>query len=249
MSEEKYPPDAVLTVHDGKLVRVCPECRERVGEQTAADGTVSDHYGDHYREAHPPEPDPELAYALSGKATGHRFADLTDLDYSGLRSIQRQFPEPRWQMVDRIEDVPEGALALSVREAMAAMLGGEPWQKEVRWYRRTGDKLTFQPTKKQAARFSELGDRIMAAMNESLAIMEAIDVKAEGSGYLFGCEEKLCKVMEATLKLLIEKHKSGDRDWTKIEAALDEWPEKRAEVHKRLADEGVALPLAREAIA
>ena len=48
MSNANPAPYVPVELLGGRLVRVCPECKEQIGERTDDEGIVSDNFAEHY---------------------------------------------------------------------------------------------------------------------------------------------------------------------------------------------------------
>lgn len=63
--------------------------------------------------------------------------------------VKKLIPDLDWQLVDRLEDLPEGAPALMAGEVMRGswqIEGDDPQARQVGWYRREEEHLFFTAT-------------------------------------------------------------------------------------------------------
>ena len=168
MGEKHLTPYVPVEVIGGHLVRVCPECQQGIGERTYDDGVVSDNFAEHYEAEHREhEPQRQRAYLLGlqprddGKP-GPRPEVLRDVSSLILEIVERQVPDLHWQLVQRLEDLPDGAPVLLAGEVLRGSWqreGDDPQLRVVRWYRREEDNLVFTPTKPQFEAWDAARDR------------------------------------------------------------------------------------------
>jgi hypothetical protein len=66
MSNAHPTPYVPVELLGGRLVRVCPECKEQIGERTDDDGIVSNNFAEHYGAQHTKrEPERQRGYVLA----------------------------------------------------------------------------------------------------------------------------------------------------------------------------------------
>lgn len=68
---------------------------------------------------------------------------------SARRTFANANEDVELQLVDRVADLPEGAPTLRAGDVLVAGLSDDPHERQIRWYKREGDKLVFTPTAKQ----------------------------------------------------------------------------------------------------
>jgi hypothetical protein len=139
-----YVPAEVI---GGRLVRICPECKQEIGERTDDEGLVSNHFAEHYEAEHPVVVEPErpryyLLNSFKEGEVGRRLAadvlrimrDRTK-DADGKARID-------WVLVNELEDLPEGESTLLASEIMRRLWDGENGDEGIPglWHRE-GDKL------------------------------------------------------------------------------------------------------------
>jgi hypothetical protein len=67
MPNEHAIPYVPAVVIGGRLVRLCPECKQEIGERTDEDGIVSDPFAEHYTAEHrEQEPERQRCYVWAG---------------------------------------------------------------------------------------------------------------------------------------------------------------------------------------
>jgi hypothetical protein len=137
---------------------VCPECRQEIIEITDATGMVSDNFSAHWEAEHREEPPARqrcYLLALHPRADGEPGPGpeaLRGLSRQILKIVKDRMEEVDWELVERVEDLPEGAPALIAYEVLRGswrMEGDDPQLRKVRWYRRDGESLVFTPTPNQ----------------------------------------------------------------------------------------------------
>jgi hypothetical protein len=158
-SERPAPPPYVAAeVFGGRLVRICPECREKIVETTDEAGFVTDNFSAHWEGSHreqPPERERYYVIALQPREDGQPGPGpdaLRNVSRQVLQVVKERMSEIDWELVGRVEDLPERAPALigsDVLRGMWQMEGDDPQIRRVRLYRREGDKLVFTPSKAQ----------------------------------------------------------------------------------------------------
>lgn len=79
-----------------------------------------------------------------------------------LEMVKKQIPELDWQVVHRLEDLPEGAPVLEAGQVLRGSWqreGDDSQLRQVRWYRREQHSLVFTPTKTQLDEWDAARDR------------------------------------------------------------------------------------------
>src|SRR6266498_1194781 len=77
---------------------------------------------------------------------------LRNVSHMVVDIVKKQIPDLDWQLVDRLEDLPEVTPALMQGEVMRGswqMDGDDPQMRQVRWYRREEEHLFFTATTAQ----------------------------------------------------------------------------------------------------
>ena len=160
VSKNHPTPYVPVEIIGGRLVRVCPECRQEIVERTDGDGTVSQNFGEHYETAHSEEePERRRGYLLAlqhreGGKPGPSPEALRDASQVILEMVERQISELDWRIIHRLEDLPDGEAVLQAGQVLRGswqLEGDDPQLRQVRWYRREQDSLAFTPTKAQLA--------------------------------------------------------------------------------------------------
>jgi virulence-associated protein VagC len=155
-------------VGGGRLVRVCPECREQIVETTDSAGIVSDNFSVHWKAEHQAQPVGRQRCYLIGlqpsedDQPGPGPSALRDVSRQVLAIVKERMPEVDWELVEGVEDLPEEAPALIAYEVLRGswgMEGDDPQVRKVRWYRREGDSLIFAPTKTQWSEWNAAAER------------------------------------------------------------------------------------------
>jgi hypothetical protein len=94
MSNTNPAPFVPAEVRHGRLVRVCPVCKEHIVEHTDEEGVVTDSFAEHYEVAHAAEPEPEALrlYVLGAQPAKDRsgIRDTSGINRSALDHIRRQ---------------------------------------------------------------------------------------------------------------------------------------------------------------
>lgn len=157
-SGKRSTPYVPVEVIGGRLVRVCPECRQQIGERTDNNGAVSNNFAEHYEAEHREhEPERQRGYLLGLQPRddgqpGPGPEALRNASQLILETVERQIPELDWQLVHRLEDLPEGDPVLDASQVLLGSWtreGDDPQLRRIRWYRRQEDHLVFTPTKAQ----------------------------------------------------------------------------------------------------
>ena len=152
----------------GRLVRICPECKQTVAERTDDEGIVSDNFAEHWEAEHREEPpERERCYLLGFQAgtsdrPGPGPEARRDLGHHILEIVKRQMPEVDWELVPDIEELPEGAPTLIAWEVLRGSWrreGDDPQLQKVRWHRRQGEHLVFTPTAAQLEEWTAASER------------------------------------------------------------------------------------------
>lgn len=267
MSKKHATPYVPVEIVGGRLVRVCPECRQEIVERTDDEGIVSQNFADHFEMAHgEKEPERRRGYLLAlqhreDRKPGPSLEALRDASQVILEMVRRQIPELDWQVVYRLEDLPEGAPAL---EASQVLLGS--WQQEgddsqlrqVRWYRRDRDSLVFTPTKAQLGEWAAVRDRardVRAALIErhrdQLPVFTGPSLE-DWDGYYAdrkGQENKIAEHFDTERDAATRQFYRGDYRWlATLSAAIsnlgipdDEVQELRSRTEARIADAEASL--------
>jgi hypothetical protein len=164
MSDKNTVPYVPAEVRAGRLVRVCPVCHEQIAEHTDGEGFVSNMFVRHYETEHPaePEPTPRRLYMLTPQGGP---GDPQTLGELALDSARKVFPRDEFelQLIDRVEDLPEDAPVLQASDVLVAGLSDNPHERQIRWYKRDGERLVFTPTAKQHEAYDQATRRIMDA--------------------------------------------------------------------------------------
>jgi hypothetical protein len=110
---ETPPPVVPPEIRGGRLVRVCPRCKEEIVERTDDDGIVSNNFLEHYVAEHPVAPDAEmrLIYLVPSEWKNARLTDsFNQMAREFVQKIKSDADgEPiRWVPVDRVDDLPNG---------------------------------------------------------------------------------------------------------------------------------------------
>jgi hypothetical protein len=158
MSKRHHTPYVSVELIRGRLARVCPECRQEIGEHTDDDGIVSNNFAEHYESAHrEQEPERQRCYLLGFQPREDGEPDhgpnvRADLSRKALRWVRKQIPDVEWELVHRVEDLPEGAPTLQAAQVIAGSWptkDDDPQRRKIRWYRREEDRFVFAPTTAQ----------------------------------------------------------------------------------------------------
>ena len=262
MSSAHPSPYVPVELLGGRLVRVCPECKEQIGERTDDDGTVSNNFADHYSAEHAErKPERHRGYVLAlhprDDAEPRVGPDaLRNMSHMVVDIVKKQIPDLDWQLVHRLEDLPDGAPALMAGQVIRGswqMDGDDPQLRQVRWYRREGEHLVFTPTTAQLDEWDAARDRardVRAALIErhrdalpkftgdSVAAWEAY------YGELKTREDEIAKEFDAKREAAMDQFYRGDHSWlATLEGAIrdleipdQEVEELRAKTDARLAE-------------
>ena len=151
---------------------VSAQCARNTSSSTPMKGVVMDSFAEHYEVAHAAEPEPEALrlYVLGAQPAKDRsgIRDTSGINRSALDHIRRQ-PFERdveWQLVERLEDLPEGAPVVQASHVLVAGFARDsdpPHIRQIRWFKREGDHLVFTPREQQLAAYDEAARRLMDA--------------------------------------------------------------------------------------
>jgi hypothetical protein len=267
VSDGHPAPYVPVEILQGRLVRVCPECKEQIGERTDEEGIVSNRYAEHYIAEHAePEPERHRGYVLAlqprdGAEPRVGPEALRNMSHMVVDIVKKQIPDLDWQLVHRLEDLPDGAPALMAWQVIRGswqMNGDDPQVRQVRWYRRKEEHLVFTPTPAQLDEWDAACDRardVRAALIErhrdnlpkfigdSVADWEAY------YGELKQREDEIAKEFDTQRDAAIDQFYRGDHSWlATLEAAIreleipdQEVDELRAKTEARLAEAEAAL--------
>lgn len=256
-----------MEVIGGHLVRVCPECRQQIGERTDDDGAVSNNFAKHYESEHREhEPERQRGYLLALQPRddgqpGPGPEALRNVSQLILETVERQIPELDWQLVHRLEDLPAGDPVLEAGQVLRGSWtrqGDDPQLRRVRWYRREENHLVFTPTKAQfdewdaarerardvrAALIERHRDELPTFTGQSLADWDEYyeDRKRQ--------EDEIAKDFDAQRDSAMHQFHCGDYRWlATLNAAIsdlgipdNEVEELRARTQARLAEAEAAL--------
>lgn len=266
MSKE-HTPYVPVELMGGRLVRICPECRQQIGEHTDAEGIASNNFAEHYDAEHAQqEPERQRGYLLALQPRddcdpGSSPEALRNLSYVILDIVKRQISELDWQLVDRLEDLPKGAPALMAAQVIRGgwqIDGDDPQLRQVRWYRRAEDRLIFTPTETQQDEWDAARDR---ALDVRAALIERHrDELPEFTGARLADwdqyyaerrrqEDEIAKDFDVQRQAAMNQFYRGDSSWlATLEAAIGDLgiPEEaveelRARTQARLAEAEAAL--------
>ena len=267
MSSAHPSPYVPVELLGGRLVRVCPECKEQIGERTDDDGRVSDNFADHYSAEHAErEPERHSGYVLAlqprDDAEPRVGPDaLRNMSHMVVDIVKKQIPDLDWQLVHRLEDLPDGAPALMAGQVIRGswqMDGDDPQLRQVRWYRREGEHLVFTPTTAQLDEWDAARDRardVRAALIERHrdALPKFIgDSVADWEAY-YGerkiREDEIAKEFDTQRDAAMNQFYRGDHSWlATLEGAIrdleipdQEVDKLRAKSQARLAEAEAAL--------
>jgi len=234
-------PYVAAEIVGGRLVRLCPECREEIVEVTDDRGIVSDNFAGHWEAEHreqPPERQRCYVLGMQPRTDGEPGPGpetLRNVSRQILGWVRGQMPDVDWELVERVEDLPEDAPALIASEVLRGswgMEGDDPQVRQVRWYRREGEALAFTPTKAQwdewdAAR--ERANDVRAALIErhrdELPKFTGNNVEDWEKYYarLKRREDKLAKAFDAGRDVSMKQFLRGDYRWrATLESAIAE---------------------------
>jgi hypothetical protein len=267
MSEAHPTPYVPVELLGGRLVRVCPECKEQIGERTDDEGIVSNNFGEHYGAQHK-EQEPErqrgYVFALRPRDDGEAGPGpdaLRNLSEMVVDIVKKQIPELDWQVVHRVEELPDGAPAVMAGQVIRAswrMEGDDSQVRQVRWYRRDKEHLVFTPTRAQLDEWDAVRDRardVRAALidrhRDALPTFTGDNI-ADWQAYYDerkSREDEIAKDFDAQREAAINQFYRGDHNWlATLDAAIRELEipeheveELRARTEARLADAEAAL--------
>lgn len=161
-------PYVVAEIRGGRLIRLCPECRDEIVEVTDAAGMVSDNFTAHWEAEHQEQlPERQRCYLIGFQP---RTDDTPGLPPEAARNTSRhilgmvkgRMQEVDWELVERVDDLPDGAPALIAYEVLRGSWqseGDDPQMHKVRWYRREDDNLVFTPTSSQWSEWDAASER------------------------------------------------------------------------------------------
>jgi hypothetical protein len=267
MSKARPAPYVPVELLGGRLVRVCPDCKEQIGERTDDDGVVSNNFAEHYGAQHTEqEPERQRGYvlALQPRDDGEPRPGpdaLRNVSNMIVDIVKKQVPDLDWQLVHRLEDLPEGSPALMAAQVIRGswqMDGDDSQVRQVRWYRRDEEHLVFTPTTAQLDEWDAARDRardVRAALIErhrdALPSFTG-DTVAEWEAY-YGerklREDEIAKEFDAQRDAAMDQFYRGDHSWlATLEGAIRdleipdrEVEELRARTEARLAEAEAAL--------
>jgi superfamily II DNA or RNA helicase len=142
-----------------------------------------------------------------------------------LEMVKRQIPELDWQVVHRLEDLPEGAPALEAAQVLRGSWqqeGDDPQLRQVRWYRREQHSLVFTPTNAQFKEWDAARDR---ARDARAALIErhrdqlpvfggrSLDDWDEYYTQLKGQEDEIAKDFDTEREAATHQFYRGDYRW------------------------------------
>lgn len=267
MSSAHSTPYVPVELLGGRLVRVCPECKEQIGERTDDEGIVTNNFAGHYSAEHAErEPERHRGYVLAlqprdGAEPRVGPDALRNMSHMVVDIVKKQIPDLDWQLVHRLEDLPDGAPALMAGQVIRGswqMDGDDPQVRQVRWYRREEEHLVFTPTTAQLDEWDAARDRardVRAALIERHR--DALpkftgDSVAEWEAY-YGerkiREDEIAKEFDTQLDAAMDQFYRGDHSWlATLEGAIreleipdQEVEELRAKTEARLAEAEAAL--------
>jgi hypothetical protein len=239
--QQSHAPYVPVELASGRLVRVCPECKEQIVELTDPAGMVSDNFTAHWDAEHreqPPARQRRYVLGLQPRSDGEPGPGpeaLRDVSRQVLSLVKGQMPEIDWELVQRVEDLPEGAPTLIASEVLRGswgMKGDDPQVRKVRWYRREGDSLAFTPTLDQwdewdraRKRASDFRAALLERHRDELPKFAGKSV-AEWETYyerLSKRQDKIAKPFDAQCTAASKQFHRGDHQWqATLEAAIGE---------------------------
>lgn len=267
MSNVRPTPYVPVELLGGRLVRVCPECKEQIGERTDDEGIVSNNFAEHYG-AHHAEREPErqrgYVLALQPRDDGEPGPGpdaLRNVSNMIVDIVKQQIPDLDWQLIHRLEDLPEGAPALMAGQVIRGswqMDGDDSQVRQVRWYRRDEEHLVFTPTTAQlnewdaarggardvrAALIERHRDALPKFTGDSLADWEAYYGERKRH------EDEIAKEFDAQRDAAMDQFYRGEHSWLgtlerairELEIPDQEVEELRARTEARLAEAEAAL--------
>lgn len=151
MTDQRPTPYVTPEVREGRLVRVCPACQGEIAEVTNAEGMVSNHFAEHYEAEHPVVVEPERVQrfvVIPGAWPKVNPRTAPKLGKLAVDSVRKAYPtldeKPvEWELSDRFEDLPQGALAVSAADLCVGMLDKDAGG--VSFLQREGDELVPAP--------------------------------------------------------------------------------------------------------
>jgi hypothetical protein len=267
MSKELPTPCVPVELIGGRLVRVCPDCKQQIGERTDDEGIVSNNFAEHYEAEHAEqEPERQRGYVLGLQPRddgepGPGPEALRSASYVILDIVKKLLPELDWQLVHRLGDLPERAPTVMAGQVIRGIWqtdGDDPQLPQVRWYRREENRLVFTPTRAQqdewdatrgraldvrAALIERHRDELPEFTGASLADWDQYYVERRRQ------EDEIAKDFDALRRAAVDQFYRGDYRWlTTLEAAIgdlgipeEEVDELRARKQARLAEAEAAL--------
>jgi hypothetical protein len=267
MSEKHLTPYTPVEIIGGRLVRVCPECRQQIVERTDDDGVVSQNFDEHYDTEHcEKEPKRQRGYLLAmqprdGGKPGPSPEALRGISQMILEMVRRQIPDLDWQIGYRLEDLPEGAPALEASQVLRGSWqreGDDAQLRQARWYRREQDSLVFTPTKAQFDEWDAARDRgrdaraaLIERHRDQLPVFAGTSLE-DWDEYYVGCkgqEDKIAKDFDTEREAATRQFYRGDYGWlATLSAAItnlgipeDEVEELRTRTEARIAEAEASL--------
>lgn len=267
MPDQSSMPYVSVEIFGGLLVRVCPACRQVISERTDDEGAVSNNFATHFEAEHGEhEPERQRGYLLGLQPrddgqSGPGPDALRNVCRLILETVERQIPELDWQVVHRLEDLPEGGPVLDANQVLRGSWtreGDDPQLRIVRWYRREEDHLVFTPTKAQIDEWDAARERardVRAALIErhrdELPTFTG-DTLADWEEYYAGRkvqEDEVAKDFDARRDSAMHQFYCGDYRWlATLNAAIsdlgipeEEVEELRARMDARIAEAEAAL--------
>jgi hypothetical protein len=267
VSNEHPTPYVPVEIIGGRLVRLCPACRQQIVERTDDDGIVSLNFDEHYETEHgEKEPERQRGYLLAlqprdGGKPGPSPEALRGTSQMILEMVKRQIPELDWQIVYRLEDLPEGAPALEASQVLRGSWqreGDDAQLRQVRWYRREQDSLVFTPTMAQFDEWDAARDRsrdaraaLIERHRDHLPVFAGTSLE-DWDEYSVDCkrqEDKIAKDFDTECEAATRQFYRGDYRWlATLSAAIttlgipeDEVEELRYRTEARIAEAEASL--------
>jgi virulence-associated protein VagC len=241
MPKQRTPqvPYVPVEVSNGRLVRVCPECKEEIVELTDPEGRVGDNFTAHWQaehSEHPPNRERCYVLGMQPRTDGEPGPEvLRDVSHQILSWVRAQMPDLDWELVQLVEDLPEGTPALIASEVLRGswgMKGDDPQVRKVRWYRREGDSLVFTPTPTQwdewdsaRHRASDFRAALLERHRDELPKFRGKTINDWETYYerLRKREAKIANAFDAQCDAASKQFHRGDHHWqTTLEAAISE---------------------------
>ena len=153
LSKPHPTPYVSAEVIGGRLVRVCPVCKQQISERTNEEGLVSNDFADHDEAEHREhEPERQRCYvlALQPRDDGDPRPGpqaLRNVSHLVLDLVKEQMPDVDWHLVHDLHGIPERAPVLDAGQVLRGAWqreGDDPQLRQVRWHRREGDHLVFR---------------------------------------------------------------------------------------------------------